>query len=50
MQRTEIIKTKDLIGEDKKEVKLCGWVDVRRDHGKIIFIDLINFQIFKINI
>lgn len=26
--------------EVKKEVKLCGWVNSRRDHGGIIFIDL----------
>jgi len=23
-----------------KEISLYGWVDSRRDHGKIIFIDL----------
>ncbi len=37
MQRTNVIETKDLAG---KEVNLYGWVSSRRDHGKIIFIDL----------
>lgn len=37
MERTHAIETKDLVG---KEVNLFGWVNVRRDHGKIIFIDL----------
>ena len=37
MMRTSVIETKDLVG---KEVNLFGWVNVRRDHGKIIFIDL----------
>lgn len=37
MQRIPIIETKDLVG---KEVQLAGWVNVRRDHGKLIFIDL----------
>ncbi|OGN02401.1 MAG: hypothetical protein A2655_01565 [Candidatus Yanofskybacteria bacterium RIFCSPHIGHO2_01_FULL_43_42] len=37
MQRTPIDETKNLVG---KEVNLFGWVNVRRDHGKIIFIDL----------
>ncbi len=34
----QLIKdTTELVG---KEIELAGWVDVRRDHGKIIFIDL----------
>ncbi|MDP3784822.1 MAG: OB-fold nucleic acid binding domain-containing protein, partial [bacterium] len=23
-----------------KEIELFGWIDVRRDHGKLIFFDL----------
>lgn len=37
MQRTQILETKNLIG---REVVLCGWIHNRRDHGKLIFIDL----------
>lgn len=37
MERTLII---DAVGKIGQEVKLSGWVHVRRDHGKIIFIDL----------
>ena len=37
MKRTYISDTKDLTG---KEVELYGWVATRRDHGKLIFIDL----------
>jgi len=37
MQRTLINETPKYIG---KKVKVCGWVNSRRDHGKIIFIDL----------
>ena len=37
MTRTSILETKDLVGQ---EVMLCGWVHNRRDHGKLIFIDL----------
>jgi len=31
---------KDVLSYVNKEITLVGWVDSRRDHGKIIFIDL----------
>ena len=31
---------KDIASKEGQEVELTGWVDVRRDHGKLIFIDL----------
>ena len=37
MQRTYIIETTQKVGE---EVTLKGWVDTKRDHGKLTFIDL----------
>ncbi|HEC30438.1 MAG TPA: aspartate--tRNA(Asn) ligase [Candidatus Yonathbacteria bacterium] len=36
MERTYI---KDLHGHIGKEVKIAGWVDVRRDQGKMVFFD-----------
>lgn len=37
MERTYIKDLKDSVG---KEVQVSGWVDIRRDHGKLIFLDL----------
>ncbi len=37
MNRTYIKNLKENIG---KEVSISGWVDARRDHGKLIFMDL----------
>src|SRR5690242_12871290 len=37
MQRTLIGKTVELA---EQKVKVAGWVNVRRAHGKIVFIDL----------
>ncbi len=37
MERTHILDVKDLAGQS---VELYGWVATRRDHGKLIFIDL----------
>lgn len=37
MNRTYIKDLKKYLG---KEVTIAGWVDIRRDHGKLIFLDL----------
>ncbi|MFA6297241.1 MAG: amino acid--tRNA ligase-related protein [Candidatus Paceibacterota bacterium] len=36
---TERTYIKDLKNEEGKEVTIAGWVDVRRDQGKLIFLD-----------
>lgn len=37
MERTFINKTPSKVGQ---KVKLCGWVWTKRDHGRVVFIDL----------
>jgi aspartyl-tRNA synthetase len=37
MKEISILETKDMAG---KEVELFGWVANRRDHGKLVFVDL----------
>ena len=37
MKRILNVETTKYLG---KSVKVCGWVNTRRDHGKIVFIDL----------
>lgn len=37
MERTIVIDTVKKVG---KKIRLCGWVATRRDHGKLVFIDL----------
>jgi len=45
MQRTYIKELKNKIATNPadgqgQEVKICGWVNGRRDHGKLVFVDL----------
>ncbi len=34
------VSVSEIIKNEGKEVELCGWVHARRDHGKLVFIDL----------
>ncbi len=34
------ILAQEIVGKEKRAVELAGWVAARRDHGKLIFIDL----------
>lgn len=34
------VLAKDIISREGQEVTLCGFIDTRRDHGKLIFIDI----------
>ena len=37
MERTLVEQAPKMVG---KKIKLCGWVNTRRDHGQLVFIDL----------
>lgn len=37
MERTSIVRLGEHVG---KAVSIAGWVDVRRDHGKLVFLDI----------
>ena len=39
MQRTLILDCNNTVGET---VRICGWVQTRRDHGKIVFLDILD--------